>query len=60
MKVYTLLKQIENPVKPMTIRGRNGSLLFKGVLNNVPWHIAKCEVIDTWESVDNTTCVTIK
>ena len=60
MKVYTLLKQLDEPCKIMQIYGKNGTLLYKGVLNNVPWHIAKCELKDTWEVPDNITWAVIK
>ena len=60
MKVYTLLKQLKDPCKPLLVYGKGGSFLYKGVLNNVPWHIAKCEIKTHWESDDNITWVRLK
>lgn len=60
MKVYTLLKQLKDPCKPIMVYGSFGNLLYIGVVNNVPWHIAKCETKDIWESQNNTTWVKIK
>ena len=42
MKVYTLLKQLKDPCKLLLVYGKGGSFLYKGVLNNVSWHIASC------------------
>ena len=60
MKVYTLLKQLKDPNKPITIYGNYGNLLFKGVLKDVPWRAAKCETKDVWESQGNVTWVKVK
>ena len=60
MKVYTLLKKLADPCKPIMVYGNGGTLLYKGVVNNVPWHIAKCECRDTWESNKNVTWVKLK
>lgn len=60
MKVYTLLNKQNNPVKPFQVYGNHGSFLFKGVANNIPWHIAKCDMKDYWEDREGITWVVLK